>query len=116
MEIFKNSEGLAEVDPLKEFEGKKMTKARLHKVLEALNLNYSIIGEGSDFEIIINPPEGYVEEKDKLYAGKVLNEGYHTTFDTDGLTPLIRAIGRSSNLGCNVQNEGAQWRVQVFRK
>lgn len=116
MERMKSFEASAEVDPLKDLDGKKMTKARLQRVLEALNINYSIVGEGSEFEIIINMPEGYAEEKAAMLAGKVLNESYPVAFDSDSLYPLVRAINRSSNLKCDIQNEGIQWRVQVSRK
>lgn len=101
---------------IESLDGKKVTKARLQRLLESLNVNYSINGEGGDFEILIEKPEGYAEEKTEALAGKVLNDSYHIPFDRENLQPLIRAINRSDNLRCELRNEENQWVVEVSRK
>lgn len=86
---------------------KKMTRARLQGVLEELGLTYSIQERGKEtdgFRIVIDLPQEHVEEKQERIRGNVLNQPLHTSFDNEKMLPLIRAIKRSRNFGCEIVN------------
>lgn len=96
----------------------KMTKARLHGLLEELNLDYSIEGEGNNFNIIIQLPEKHIQEKQKLEQGSVLNEAIESSFDKENFYPLFQAIKRSTNFDCEMINtdDKSKYIISVFKK
>ncbi|MBU4257174.1 hypothetical protein KJ586_04240 [Patescibacteria group bacterium] len=93
-----------------------MTKARLHRVLEELNLKYTIDGEGGNFKIIIDLPEEHITEKNELMRGAVLNDDYATKFDKESIRPLIRKINGSTNFDCGIKTVNNQYIISVFKK
>lgn len=104
--------------PSAENEPQKMTKTRLSRLLEELNLQCSFQGEGGDFDIVIDLPQEHIEEKNILENASLLNKAILTKFDEDKFLPLVRAIKRSTNLDCQVisSDDKSKYIISVFKK
>jgi hypothetical protein len=96
----------------------KMTKVRLNRLLDEMGLSYSLQGEGSDFNIIINLPPEHVTEKEKIVQASVLNDSHHTVFDEQSIWPIFRAIKHSTNLDCKMLDptDKDKYIISVFKK
>lgn len=97
----------------------KVTKTKLFDLLEKLGLQYSTEGEGGDFKIVIDLPPEHIVEKARLERGNVLNRELPTRFDEEKFKPLFRAIKRSTNLDCEMIDNGGEkdkYIVRVFKK
>ena len=95
----------------------KITKTRLYKTLEELNLQYEIDGDGGNFDIIIHKPQEHIEAKEALVRKSVLNDSHQTEFDKENIMPLIRKINMSLNFCCDIKESTAdKYVISVSKK